>query len=1482
MAQVPRTNIHEFVARWKRGELPQLKAFGDAQDYAYLEEAMPDLVPAPVPFPVPIVPNLTPGADRYASAAAPVRARQQPGPRPGTAGAQENFPTFNTVNVYGPVPADRQLHHIPTNSTAVATAATGAARACDTSPLGAFAPASSSIIPKRTLFGQTPPGAVGAQSGSPAGWSSPAVHAPAPPSHAISDADIAARLDHLLQRSSTLNVEKAAVTRRLHFASNDEFTAIDAECARIDAQIQLNESELATLMNAKRAKAAPSLGPTSPSMNPPFAAGGFQLASTAYAAAGPSPFGNADGGGGGGGSARGGFETPWAAGSGNGFGGSGPAVPFDASNGPFQPRPGAFQWEGVGAGMTREQTRATVQADVNPKGEWVRENFPWSTAVRQHMRDVFGLHQFRPCQLEVINSTMAGRDVLVLLPTGGGKSLCYQLPAIIEEVPKVTIVFSPLVSLIQDQVQQLRAVRIGAMALTASTPDTDRRSLFDEWRALDIKSYLVYITPEFYARSDHFIQQLQNLARHGRVARFIIDEAHCISQWGHDFRPDYRKLQFLKRLFPTVPILALTATATDAVQRDVMNTLGMPRACLFHASFNRPNLRYFVQKIGKSCELEVAKILNQPHLRNKCGIVYCLSKKDCEDMSRVLKSQGINADFYHSEAPDKDFKQNQWSSDRIRVMCATIAFGMGINKPDVRVVVHASLPKSIEGYYQESGRAGRDGLPAECHLLWSGVDRQFHDRMAFGKDEGAIKCLHRIQQFALDNVTCRRNQQLSHFGEVEAEALCFKDGNLMCDNCQNRAEVKWTPMVVDVTGDAIDLCRNLVHLGRMTAKQLVAVFRGTPSDYGPVIAGRVNAKGYPPGMNKNPSVSKETLERTVLLLLLHDVMRERLEQTAAKAFSVVAYLEMGDAKQQQRLQRRELILSYEQRKPPSLVAAVSTAGARSTAAATAAADAAVDQLLAGPQTTRARKKKADAPAVDPAVVAEFEQEDVGVVNEVMAQDLKPAASAPLPATLAPTPAAGRKSGGVRIGAAPFREPASRQHATFVDSQDGAIPTPLDPKLPVATPADSYSSVATPAPAPIAPQVARVSAATLALYVERIKNALDQALAQIGDELGVKAHHLGPKLTAEIASKVKVPNWGSIDDILAIEGMTAKKLWEWGHKLWAIYRILRHTFLHDCQRGVSAEEMEEARLRANPTSTDPQRSLRPSGQKGANNKFQLIDEDTSPARMLPQPSASGASNYPQHGGFQPALLHLEPLSTVASNQVSPQRPDPSVQLVSGPESRFGSVQIVAPQQPYAPIGPVDIPVPPRVNATIGVKRTLFQPTVGPKPPQPPAETAYAPPPSSHPQAPMESAEAMFSPVRDGPVLLEDDDNDLLNLCDRSQLNTPISSRPAGNSRGSSVGGALRTSGAITFSDTHRSSVLLLPNHTQGQNTDEVQLTMPAVNYSANPTAATASTSSTHATAPPPPAPDMFSAALQSRSATSHYSLASDSDDDVQLH
>ncbi len=449
-------------------------------------------------------------------------------------------------------------------------------------------------------------------------------------------------------------------------------------------------------------------------------------------------------------------------------------------------------------------------------------------SIQNALKQYFGYDEFRQGQREIVETVLKGRDVLVIIPTGGGKSLCFQLPALLQK--GITIVVSPLIALMQDQVQLLKNNGISATFINSSLRIEEKRDRAEAIFNGQIK--LLYIAPETLLNENFFNNFLVKLHREIGINGWAIDEAHCVSQWGHDFRPEYRKLNNLKKYFPNIPIIALTATATERVREDIVKSLGLTNPLIHIGSFNRPNLYYEVkQKNSRSYHALVAQIKRQ----KGSGIIYCLSRKRVEEIAKKLQEDGIKALPYHAglDSNIREANQNKFIRDDVQVIVATIAFGMGINKPDVRFVIHFDLPSSIEGYYQESGRAGRDGEPAHCSLYFAvrdietikfliaqKCDPQTGDDLV-EQQRIATQQLQRVINYA-EAHECRRTIQLSYFGEH----FLGNCGN--CDNC------RYKKPLVDRTIDAQKL---LSCVGRLAQRgqhfglnHNIDILRGSKSD----------------------------------------------------------------------------------------------------------------------------------------------------------------------------------------------------------------------------------------------------------------------------------------------------------------------------------------------------------------------------------------------------------------------------------------------------------------------------------------------------------------------------------------------------------------------------------------------------------------------------------------------------------------------------
>ena len=394
------------------------------------------------------------------------------------------------------------------------------------------------------------------------------------------------------------------------------------------------------------------------------------------------------------------------------------------------------------------------------------------TDLLKALKSTFGYSEFRPLQQDIIRASLAGRDVFALLPTGGGKSLCFQLPALLRQ--GLTVVVSPLIALMKDQVDQLQTAGVAATFLNSTLDAVEARARLRRLHSGEFR--LLYAAPERLMLDDW-----KNNLLSWNVASLAIDEAHCISEWGHDFRPEYRQLAGLRALLPSVPVMALTATATTRVRTDIVNHLHLCNPAVFVASFNRPNLSYQVRPKDQPLRQILDFLGNRP---DESGIIYCASRAGAERIAAALAARGLAARPYHAGLDSSVRSENQdlFLRDEARIICATIAFGMGINKPNVRWVIHHDLPKNIEGYYQETGRAGRDGLPADCLLLFSAGDaaKQTHfiEEISEAQEQQTARAQLRQMIHYAECSTCRRRELLAYFGEDCTERNCGG-----CDNC---------------------------------------------------------------------------------------------------------------------------------------------------------------------------------------------------------------------------------------------------------------------------------------------------------------------------------------------------------------------------------------------------------------------------------------------------------------------------------------------------------------------------------------------------------------------------------------------------------------------------------------------------------------------------------------------------------------------------
>ena len=466
--------------------------------------------------------------------------------------------------------------------------------------------------------------------------------------------------------------------------------------------------------------------------------------------------------------------------------------------------------------------------------------------AKEALKKYFGYDSFRPMQEEIIQAVFDRKDTLVLMPTGGGKSMCFQIPAV--TLPGTAIVVSPLISLMKDQVEGLRANGIRAAFINSSLP-------FDELRQVEDDLFnghldLLYVSPEKIV-SREFLPLLKKV----NVNLFAIDEAHCISGWGHDFRPEYSQLQFLKTLNPDVPIIALTATADKVTRRDILKQMAMESAEVFISSFDRPNLSLEVRPGLKRMEQITGFVKDR---KGQSGIIYCLSRKSCEDVAAKLLSKGIKADFYHGRmsSGERSKVQEDFINDVTPVVCATIAFGMGIDKSNVRYVIHYNLPRNMEGYYQEIGRAGRDGVDSETVLFYSFADVMSYRRMYENEpgEQTALKLakLDRMYQYSTAQV-CRRKILLNYFNEHLREDC----GN--CDICRN------PPKLIDGTLNAQKALSAVARTKETVGLNLlVNILRGSRA-YAVISGGYHNIKTYGAGADTSYEEWRHIVEQFIHL-----------------------------------------------------------------------------------------------------------------------------------------------------------------------------------------------------------------------------------------------------------------------------------------------------------------------------------------------------------------------------------------------------------------------------------------------------------------------------------------------------------------------------------------------------------------------------------------------------------------------------------------
>ena len=549
--------------------------------------------------------------------------------------------------------------------------------------------------------------------------------------------------------------------------------------------------------------------------------------------------------------------------------------------------------------------------------------FEWDRRVDRVLRERFQLQAFRPGQRGVVNAALSGQDVLVLMATGSGKSLCFQLPGMADEPPGLTLVISPLKSLMQDQCYELQQVGIAADFITADTESSETTRVLNEIakpRAPDARQFL-YVTPERVAKSKKLLAKLEIAYRARRIRRFVVDEVHCVSIDGNDFRPDYLKLAILRTQFRDVPIIGCTATATVKVLKEVASTLCMRGACEFVGDFDRPNLFLRVMRkdpAEKAHIATMAQLIRDQHA-GETGIIYCHSKKECENFALQLQSEGICAQPYHASMADTDraFVHKSWRDGSVHVVCATIAFGMGINASGCRFVIHSTMSKGLDSYWQEAGRAGRDGSLAACTVFARGADLTRQSSMVADVPKKVnrieqLKRLYAAYRFALQPATeCRRASLLRWFGQDPRAAIarCKKAGR--CDVCD--------PMVAEdaaAEGCAVDVAEGLGCLlqiaerlrrrgggDKLTLIKLAEAWRSNGAAHKSVREGHDGEVSLPCA-----PYNKEDCERIVAVAICDELLEERF---VASSYNYNSYVQLG--------KKGNDVLSGAAELPPTLV-----------------------------------------------------------------------------------------------------------------------------------------------------------------------------------------------------------------------------------------------------------------------------------------------------------------------------------------------------------------------------------------------------------------------------------------------------------------------------------------------------------------------------------------------------------------------------------
>ena len=507
-----------------------------------------------------------------------------------------------------------------------------------------------------------------------------------------------------------------------------------------------------------------------------------------------------------------------------------------------------------------------------------KNSFSWTEDVKERLENIFNIKSFRGLQETVINCTLSGKDCIYVAATGSGKSLVFQLPALISE--GISLVVSPLLSLMEDQVMQLDRLGIPAIVLNSTTSRENSRKASQAMVDPNSLLKLIYVTPEKLAKSQYLMSQIQKMYEAGRFSRLVIDEAHCCSEWGHDFRKDYKQLHIFKREFPDTPILGLTATATPTVISDIKKILGISNCFVFKQSFYRPNLFYEIRVTSNKDSINDIVDLIHSKFMQQSGIIYCLSIKDTEDVASKLQSFGIDCLAYHAQLDTslRSSIQQKWYANQCKIMVATVAFGLGINKMDVRFVIHYSISKSVENYYQETGRAGRDGKPAHCVCYYRFTDIFRATSITYSEPHGK-QHVYEMLSFCLNRQACRKRLIAEHFVDD-----LKKDPNSThcCDNCSTQVERVGQRFIEagDWLKNLLDILRQAERLNeKMTPNKLVEAWLQVKGNK------KLRLENVQP-----PSLSRTECETVVALLLSQGYLEEYFQITP---YNVISYIQAG-------------------------------------------------------------------------------------------------------------------------------------------------------------------------------------------------------------------------------------------------------------------------------------------------------------------------------------------------------------------------------------------------------------------------------------------------------------------------------------------------------------------------------------------------------------------------------------------------------------